>query len=49
MQPETIFIPAVAVAVVVIVLAIRKTRRQGERGGSAVDRAVGESSWPDRW
>ena len=47
MRPETIFILAVAVAAVVIVLAIRKTRRQGKRSGNAVDLAVSEVDRPD--
>jgi hypothetical protein len=49
MRPETIFILAVAVAAVVIVLAIRKTRRQGKRSDNAADLDVSEVDWPDWW
>ena len=42
MQPEMIFIAALAVAVVVIVLAIRKVRRQKSSRGDALNPPDGE-------
>ena len=42
MQPETIFMLAVAVAVVAVVLAIRKSRKQTESPKDHADRIKGE-------
>jgi hypothetical protein len=48
MRPETLFILAVAVAVGVIILAIRKTRRHKDAPGDEATRPVddGEQSGP---
>ena len=47
MQPETIFIAALVVAVVVIVLAIRKARGQDKRLGDALNHTDGTKNQPD--